>query len=222
MRTYIAVVHKDPDSSSATRSPDLPGCFSAADDAESIDARAQEALALYLRDLDELPRARSIEDLRSDPDVAADIAAGALLLAVPIVAANSPKERVNVMLDRSLLEGLDRSAGIVGISRSEYIARSVSSTLQRESGIVVLRAAGTFAGKKAVASAAAKTLGSKSASPAAKKVAASALTQTKSKKEVTGPGVASAAAKILHDPKASKAEKTVAASALTQKPGKKK
>lgn len=70
-------------------------------------------------------------------------------------------------------------------------------------------------GKK-VSSAAAKVLRSKSASKAQKSVAASALTQTKSK-EVTGKKVATAASKILRSKTASKAAKSVAASALTQK-----
>ena len=55
---------------------------------------------------------------------------------------------------------------------------------------------------------------------AEKSVAASALTQTRSK-EVTGKAVASKASKIMNDPKASKAAKSVAASALTQKVKKK-
>ena len=55
---------------------------------------------------------------------------------------------------------------------------------------------------------------------AEKAVAASALTQTRSK-EVTGKAAASSAAKILKDPKASAAAKSVAASALTQKTKKK-
>ena len=74
-------------------------------------------------------------------------------------------------------------------------------------------------GKK-VSSAAAKILTSKTASKAEKAVAASALTQTRSK-EVTGKAAASSAAKILKDPKASAAAKSVAASALTQKTKKK-
>lgn len=69
---------------------------------------------------------------------------------------------------------------------------------------------------KKVSSAASKILHSKSASKAEKSVAASALTQRRSK-EVTGVRVASSASKILKDPKASKAAKSVAASTLTQK-----
>lgn len=71
-------------------------------------------------------------------------------------------------------------------------------------------------GKK-VSSAAAKVLKSKTASKAEKAVAASALTQTKSKTETTGKAVASSAAKILKSKTASKEAKSVAASALTQK-----
>ena len=74
-------------------------------------------------------------------------------------------------------------------------------------------------GKK-VSSAASKILHSKTATKAEKSVAASALTQSKSK-EVTGKAVASKAAKIMNDPKASAAAKSVAASALTQKVKKK-
>jgi hypothetical protein len=68
-----------------------------------------------------------------------------------------------------------------------------------------------------VSSAASKVLKSKTASQAEKAVAASALTQTKSAKEVTGKAVASAASTILKSKTASKAAKSVAASALTQK-----
>ncbi len=81
---------------------------------------------------------------------------------------------------------------------------------------VVARSRYESTGKK-VASAASKILHSKSASAAEKAVAASALTQFKSKREATGKVVASNAAKILKDPKATKHAKSVAASALTQK-----
>lgn len=74
-------------------------------------------------------------------------------------------------------------------------------------------------GKKP-ASNASKVLASKTATKAEKSVAASALSQTKSK-GVTSAAVASKAAKVLDDPKASKAAKSAAASALTQAAGKK-
>lgn len=74
---------------------------------------------------------------------------------------------------------------------------------------------------KKVALAAAKILGSKSASHDAKTVAATALTQTRSSKS-TGSTVAAAAARMLCDPKASKADKSTAASALTHRPAKRR
>jgi hypothetical protein len=69
---------------------------------------------------------------------------------------------------------------------------------------------------KSVAKTAAKVLKDPKASKDAKSVAASALTQSKSK-EQTSARVASTASKVLRDPKASKDAKSAAASALTQK-----
>ncbi|MBX9684505.1 MAG: hypothetical protein K2X41_12030 [Hyphomicrobium sp.] len=70
---------------------------------------------------------------------------------------------------------------------------------------------------KKVSSAAAKVMKSKTATKAEKTVAASALTQSKSKTEVTSASAAAAAAHVLRDPKSSKEARSVAASALTQK-----
>ncbi len=72
-----------------------------------------------------------------------------------------------------------------------------------------------------VASKASKVLQSKTASAAEKSVAASALTQSKSKTETTSKAVSAKASKVMADPKASKMAKSVAASALTQKTKKK-
>jgi len=65
------------------------------------------------------------------------------------------------------------------------------------------------------ASAAGKTLGSKTASTAAKRAAASDLAQVGNRK-VTSPRAASAAGKTLRSPNASKSAKRAAASDLAQ------
>ena len=44
MRTYFALVDKDPDSAFGIRFPDIPGCFSAADSANDVVPNATEAL----------------------------------------------------------------------------------------------------------------------------------------------------------------------------------
>ena len=46
MSTYIALVHKDEDSSFGVQFPDLPCCFSAADEMDDLVGNAAEALSL--------------------------------------------------------------------------------------------------------------------------------------------------------------------------------
>ena len=58
-RTYIALVHKDPDSDYGVSFPDLPGCITVGSTPEEARAMAREALALQLEGLaadgDEIP-----------------------------------------------------------------------------------------------------------------------------------------------------------------------
>ena len=48
MIVYHAIVHKDEDSAWGVHFPDLPGCFSAADELVDVQANASEAVTLYL------------------------------------------------------------------------------------------------------------------------------------------------------------------------------
>jgi hypothetical protein len=70
---------------------------------------------------------------------------------------------------------------------------------------------------KIVASRAAKVLTDPTAAPAEKSAAASALTQYKSQKEVSGKAAASKASEVLRDPRATASEKSAAASTLSQR-----
>lgn len=82
---YIALVHKDEGTSYGVSFPDVPGCISAGDTFEEAITNAAEALAghfaLMCADGDEIPRPRSFDELRSDPDFLAD-ATGAILTVV--------------------------------------------------------------------------------------------------------------------------------------------
>ena len=55
MPTYFALVEKDTDSAFGISFPDVPGCFSAADEADDVLRNAIEALELHLED-DTAPR----------------------------------------------------------------------------------------------------------------------------------------------------------------------
>lgn len=59
-RTYFVIVYKDPGYGVVI--PDLPGCFSAADDLDSLDAMIREAVELWSED-QEMPPPRSREEI---------------------------------------------------------------------------------------------------------------------------------------------------------------
>jgi predicted RNase H-like HicB family nuclease len=217
MRIFYGLVHKDKDSAFGITFPDAPGCFSAADEEADLLTNAQEALSLYVEG-EAVPRTRTIAELLRDKHVASEIAAGAFVLAVPLIESRR-KARYNLMLDEDLVASVDRVAKVSGVSRSEFVTQAVQSQLSSEVHAVfasksrTIRKASTaaFAG-----SSAAKVLKSKSATKAQKSVAASALTQRGST-ERTSSKVASSASRILTSKTASKAAKSAAASALTQK-----
>ncbi len=217
MRTYFAIVHKDAGSAYGVCFPDLPGCFSAADSEDEIYPNAQQALALYVSDMSEVPAGRSIEALRRDREISDEIAGGAFLIAIPLIASER-KERYNIMLEPSLAESMDRVAKASGVSRSDYIAEAAYMRLKLD--VAAVRVSKVASTGSKVASAAAKVMQSKTASKAEKSVAASALTQ-KGSTEQTSRKVASSAGKILTSKTVSKDAKSAAASDLSQKAKKK-
>jgi predicted RNase H-like HicB family nuclease len=119
MKTFVAVVHKDADSAFGIHFPDVPGCFSAADSLDDTMANAAEALALYFED-QAVPEPRSLEEIREE--VAADIADGAILLAVPLVQSRGKMVRANISIDRGTLDAIDAAAHARGLTRSAFLA----------------------------------------------------------------------------------------------------
>ncbi|MDB5597980.1 MAG: HicB family protein [Xanthobacteraceae bacterium] len=78
MTHYVAII-EDAGSDKAVGIwfPDLPGCFSAGDDIDMALRNAEEALSLFAesqaKDGRALPAPRSINALKNDPAVAADL-----------------------------------------------------------------------------------------------------------------------------------------------------
>ena len=68
MKHFVGIVHQDPGSAYGIQFPDVPGCFSAADDLDDLPARAREALSLWFEDAAPV-EPRSLAELRKDPDV---------------------------------------------------------------------------------------------------------------------------------------------------------
>lgn len=130
MRYYIAVVHKDEDSAFGVHFPDLPGCFSAADTLDDVVPKAAEALALYAED-SALPDPRSLDALRRDKDVAAHLAEGAMLVAIPHIENDARVERANITMEAGLLRAVDAAAKARNLSRSAFLAQAARHEIER-------------------------------------------------------------------------------------------
>ena len=82
MNTYFALVDKDPDSAFGIRFPDIPGCFSAADDVKDVVANATEALRFWSESMP-VPEPSGYDTLIVLPDICKSLADGSYLVAVP-------------------------------------------------------------------------------------------------------------------------------------------
>ena len=111
--------------------PDLPGCFSAADQHEDIISNSIEALELYLEGRDEIPAASEISDITSIAKIKEELASGAYLLSVPYVHNTGKKERINITMDKGLLQAVDETAKQRGLNRSAFIGQAVNREITR-------------------------------------------------------------------------------------------
>ncbi len=104
--------------------PDLPGCFSAAD--EGIDTaieNAKEAISAWIEDAidngETIPKPSSITSLQSNPEYQGWIWA---IVEVDPALIDDTIERINITLPRRILARIDAQAREAGESRSGYIA----------------------------------------------------------------------------------------------------
>lgn len=130
MTHYIAIVHKDADSAFGVSFPDVPGCFSAADEEKDLLSNAMEALELFAED-QPMPAPSPIEKIRERNDVREDIMEGAYLLAVPFVRNARKSTRVNVTLDKGLLAAIDEAAEQRRMTRSGFLAQAAEREIGR-------------------------------------------------------------------------------------------
>jgi len=129
MKTYFAVVSKDHDSAYGLWFPDVEGCFSAADREEDIMSNAIEALLLHLED-EKHPHARQVHEVASDPTVAQELSSGTYLITVPLVTAKNHSVRVNLSLDKGIVDAIDAAARMRGLSRSGFLAEAAQNEIR--------------------------------------------------------------------------------------------
>ncbi|WP_127104220.1 type II toxin-antitoxin system HicB family antitoxin [Pararhodobacter zhoushanensis] len=121
MRDDTAIVHHNEGSAFGLTFPDLPGCFAAADSWDEISAAAAEALDLWFEDMPSGQPA-SLSEIRARPEVSRKRKAGADLLPVPDIPADTAVQRVNIPIERGLLQAIDQTAKARGMNRSSFLA----------------------------------------------------------------------------------------------------
>lgn len=127
MKTFFALVHKDRDSAFGVSFPDLPGCFSAADRIEDVLPNACEALELWFEDAEDVD---PCEMSAIAAEVADELAAGAFLLAVPRMSTAGKSVRVNLSMDRGILDAIDTAAAARKLTRSAFIAEAARNEIR--------------------------------------------------------------------------------------------
>jgi predicted RNase H-like HicB family nuclease len=119
---YIGILEKEPSSLWGIWFPDLPGCVTAAESEEATLDQAAEALQLWIDDAlmsgEELPKARSLVELRQDDDVAEALAQGYLAVMV-----SAPP--LDLGLEPPALVALDAAAEKRGLTRLGFVREAV-------------------------------------------------------------------------------------------------
>lgn len=125
---YPVYVHKDADSAYGLTFPDLPGCFSAADELADVPRLAQEAVEVHFEGEDfEIPAPSAPEQWEGD---ARFIGGYWLLLEIDLSKIRSQPVRLNVSLPQYLVSRIDSYAKAHHMSRSGFLAKAAERAMQ--------------------------------------------------------------------------------------------
>ena len=130
MPYYIGLVHKDKGSAYGVQFPDVPGCYSASDDMDHVIGNATEALSLWAEDAVP-PVPRSLEDIIAETDIAADLAAGAFLISVPLIENDGRVVSANISMERGVLKAIDMAARQRKLTRSAFLTQAARNEINR-------------------------------------------------------------------------------------------
>lgn len=136
---YVAFVCAD-DTSIGFTVPDIPG-FTVDVDTTDMDDAVMEATAVLAGHLAEMkaagidiPKARSLSSIRTDPECAEDLA-DAIIVFLPALTPMGRTVRVNLSLDEGSLAIIDREAKERGLTRSRLVQEMAGALVQKEKNV---------------------------------------------------------------------------------------
>jgi predicted RNase H-like HicB family nuclease len=113
--------------------PDAPGCTAMGKTMDEAVANAVRALSEWVSyasaSRQELPRGRSIDELRQDAEVAEQLADGAAFAVIPLVIESGTPIRANLSMDSGLLAAVDEAAERAGMTRSAFLSDAARDKL---------------------------------------------------------------------------------------------
>ncbi len=135
MARYVAIVDGKPGAFGVVI-PDLSACTSGGATVDEALRNAVEAVTLWVEyadaDGEKIPKPRSAEKLRADPEVAAALARGGILAYVPLVLDAGRPVKANLSLDAGLLNAIDEAAARRGLTRSAFLASAAREKIESE------------------------------------------------------------------------------------------
>ena len=121
---YVSFIHRD-EAGFGVSFPDFPGCVSVGAMIDDAVRQGSEALAFHVEGLvdngEVIPSPRSIDAIKADPELA-DWRRDADLVLIPLLLDRGSSRRVNISLDRGLLEAIDDEAKQRRMTRSAFLA----------------------------------------------------------------------------------------------------
>jgi len=125
---YLGVVEKDADSAWGMWFPDMPGCFPAANEFDDLPRVAAEVLRQHVEALESngrlVPEPRPLAEAMGNKDVRKALKRDATTMLVPLLADPGRTVRVNVTVERGLLDQIDEVAETRGLTRSAFLAQA--------------------------------------------------------------------------------------------------
>ncbi|SHO65833.1 Predicted nuclease of the RNAse H fold, HicB family [Pseudoxanthobacter soli DSM 19599] len=131
MATIIALIHGEA-GAYGIGFPDFPGAVSGGATIDEALRRGRETLATHIEALGEagqdLPRVRTVDEVRADPALAEDFADAVLVTAVTVDLPGKAV-RLNISMDEHLVARIDEAARARGESRSRFLAEAARTRL---------------------------------------------------------------------------------------------
>ncbi|MDE0444170.1 MAG: type II toxin-antitoxin system HicB family antitoxin [Gammaproteobacteria bacterium] len=129
---YVSFIHRD-DAGYGVSFPDFPGCVSVGDTLDDAVRNGCEALAFHVEGLSadgsRVPAPRSIDAIKADPELA-DWRRDADIVLIPLLLDRGSSRRVNISLDRGLLEAIDDEAKQRRVTRSAFLATAARHEIE--------------------------------------------------------------------------------------------